>query len=240
MIIIPAIDLMDGRVVRLKKGKKEDYRVYSENPVSVLKNFEKMGAKRIHIVDLDNAFNEGKDNVDIIKKMSEVATADIEVGGGIRSIESADRMIESGVKRIIIGTLPIKNPQEFERVVDKFRDKIIIGVDVENDSVRISGWVEDTKINHIEFLKKMHSMGIEEAIVTDIKKDGMLTGIDTDFYKNIALKTNLKVIASGGVKDENDINRLKLIEKFGVSGVIVGKAFYENSIDLKKVIEENL
>ncbi len=238
MIVIPAIDLMDGKVVRLKKGKKEDYTVYSDSPVDVAKQFESLGARRIHIVDLDSAFGMGN-NRKIIRKISENLTLSmIEVGGGVRSKEDIEELLCCMVQRVIVGTMPIKQPKLFEEIVDEFGEKTIVGVDVENNFVKISGWVENTKIDHIAFLSKMQKMGIKETIVTDISKDGMLSGIDIDFYKNIALKTGLGVIASGGVKDKSDIERLKSIEDFGVMGVVVGKAIYEKTIDLKTILEK--
>ena len=238
MIVIPAIDLMDGKVVRLKKGIKSNYVVYSNNPVEVARDFESLGAKRIHIVDLDSAFGSGN-NRKIIRKMAENLTLSMmEIGGGIRTRKDIEEILCCRAQKIILGTMPVKNPALFEELVNDFGDKIIVGVDVEDNYVKISGWVENTKIDHIGFLSKMKEMGIKETIVTDIKKDGMLSGVDIDFYKNIALKTGLNVIASGGVKDENDIKQLETIEKFGLAGVIIGKAIYENTVDLKKLLEK--
>ena len=238
MIVIPAIDLMDGKVVRLKKGIKSNYVVYSNNPVEVARDFESLGAKRIHIVDLDSAFGSGN-NRKIIRKMAENLTLSMmEIGGGIRTRKDIEEVLCCRAQKIILGTMPVKNPALFEELVNDFGDKIIVGVDVEDNYVKISGWVENTKIDHIGFLSKMKEMGIKETIVTDIKKDGMLSGVDIDFYKNIALKTGLNVIASGGVKDENDIKQLETIEKFGLAGVIIGKAIYENTVDLKKLLEK--
>ncbi len=238
MIIIPAIDLMNGQVVRLKKGKKEDFTVYSNSPIDVAKSFEKFGARRIHIVDLDSAFGIGNNRKIIREIAKNLTTSIIEVGGGIRSLEDVREILCCNIQRVIVGTLPIKDPPLFERIVDEFGEKIIVGVDVEDEYVKISGWSENTKIDYLAFLSKIQEMGIGETIVTDIKKDGMLSGIDIDFYKNIALQTGLNVIASGGVRDENDIRNLKSIEKYGLIGVILGKSIYEKSIDIKKVLEE--
>ena len=238
MIVIPAIDLMDGKVVRLKKGIKSNYVVYSNNPVEVARDFESLGAKRIHIVDLDSAFGSGN-NRKTIRKMAENLTLSMmEIGGGIRTRKDIEEVLCCRAQKIILGTMPVKNPALFEELVNDFGDKIIVGVDVEDNYVKISGWVENTKIDHRGFLSTMKEMGIKETIVTDIKKDGMLSGVDIDFYKNIALKTGLSVIASGGVKDENDIKQLETIEKFGLAGVIIGKAIYENTVDLKKLLEK--
>jgi phosphoribosylformimino-5-aminoimidazole carboxamide ribotide isomerase len=238
MIVIPAIDLMDGKVVRLKKGKKSDFKVYSTSPADMARQFEQLGARRIHVVDLDSAFGSGN-NRKVIRQIAEaVAIPIIEVGGGIRTKEDIEEILCCKAEKVIIGTMPVKNPKLFEEVVSEFGKSIIVGVDVEDGFVRVSGWVENTKIDYISFLSKMQSMGIEETIVTDISKDGMLSGIDLDFYKDIAYKTGLKVIASGGVKDENDIEKLAFIEQYGVIGVVVGKAIYEKTIDLKKILEK--
>ncbi len=238
MIVIPAIDLMDGKVVRLKKGKKEDYTVYSDSPLDIAKRFESLGARRIHIVDLDSAFGSGN-NRKIIREIAEnINTSIIEVGGGIRSKQDIMELLCCQVQRVIVGTMPIKDPKTFEEIADEFKEKIIVGVDVEDGFVKISGWVENTKINYISFLSKMQEMGIKETIVTDITKDGMLSGININFYKDIALKTGLNVIASGGVKDEQDIEKLSSIEKYGLMGVIVGKAIYEQTVDLKNLLEK--
>ena len=238
MKIIPAIDLMDGKVVRLKLGKKDDYIVYSSSPVDMALEFEKLGADRIHIVDLDAAFGSGN-NRKIIREMAEkLRFAQMEIGGGIRTIDDVKEVLCCKAQKVILGTMPIKNPSLFRDIVDEFKDKIIVGVDVENGFVKISGWVENSKADYISFLEKMQEMGIKEAIVTDITKDGMLSGVDDNFYRNIALKTNLRIIISGGVKDENDIKKAKNLEKYGVYGVIIGKAIYEKTIDLKAILEK--
>ncbi len=239
MIIIPAIDLMDKKVVRLRLGKRDDYVVYSSSPVEVALKFEEMGARRIHIVDLDAAFNNGN-NRDIIREIAKrLRFAEIEIGGGIRNIDDVKGVLCCRAKKIIVGTMPVKNPSLFEKIVDEFQDKVIVGVDVEDGYVKIAGWVENSKMDYMAFLEKMQDIGIEEVIITDIKKDGMLSGVDIDFYKNIALKTRLKIIVSGGIRDKRDIDSLKELEKYGVFGVIIGKAIYEKTIDLKRILEEN-
>ncbi len=238
MIIIPAIDLMGGNVVRLQLGKKNNYTVYSSSPVNVALNFEDMGANRIHIVDLDAAFGSGN-NRDIIRNIAKsLKSAEIEIGGGIRTLDDVKTLLCCRIKKIIVGTMPVKNPSLFETIANKFQDNIIVGMDVENGYVKIAGWVENSKIDYLSFLSKIQQTGIKEIIITDIKKDGMLSGIDADFYKDISLNTHLSIIASGGIKDENDIEKLKEIEQYGITGVIVGKAIYEKTIDLRKILEK--
>ncbi len=237
MIIIPAIDLMDGKVVRLKQGKKEDYTFYSDDPVGVAERFESLGARRIHVVDLDRAFGRG-DNTQIIMKMAETLKhALIEVGGGVRSLEDVQKLLCCRVQRVIIGSMPFKNPRLFERIVDQYAEHIIVAVDVEDSKVRVSGWREDSKADHIAFISGLQQMGIREVIVTDITRDGTLQGVDIDFYKNIALKTSIGIIASGGVKGMEDLEQLSRLEPMGVIGVVVGKAIYENRLNLEEALK---
>ena len=238
MIVIPAIDLLDGRAVRLIKGRKDNITVYRENPLELVREFNGLGVKRIHVVDLDAAFTGGKkNNRELIKKIAELAKSEIEVGGGIRSFSDAERVLDYPVDKIVIGTMPIVNLAEFERVMATFGDRVILGVDVEAGLVRISGWQENSELNHIEFLLKMKEYGVRETIVTDISRDGTLAGVDVEFYKDIATKTGLDVIVSGGIRDIDDIRAVKSLEPFGVKGAIVGKAFYEGTLDLKEALE---
>ena len=238
MIVIPAIDIMDGKAVRLERGKKDTAVVYSENPIEIVDYFNDIGIDRIHIVDLDAAFSGGKkNNRELIRKLASRAKAFVEVGGGVRSLLDVEELLCCYVNKVVVGTMPVKNPIEFEKVAERFSDRIIAGVDVEDGFVKISGWEENPHIDYIAFLFKMRDMGINEAIVTDIKKDGLLEGIDFEFYKDIALKTDLEIIISGGVKDIEDIKKAKKIEKYGIKGIIIGKAFYEKTISLEEALE---
>ena len=238
MIVIPAIDLMDGKAVRLIKGRRDNITVYRENPLELVSEFNELGVKRIHVVDLDAAFTGGeKNNRELIKKIAELSRCEIEVGGGIRSFSDAERVLGYPVDRIVIGTMPIVNRSEFEKVMATFGDRVILGVDVEGNFVRISGWQENSELNHIDFLLAMKGYGVRETIVTDISRDGTLAGVNVEFYKDIAVKTELDVIVSGGIRDIDDIKAVKGLEPFGVKGVIVGKAFYEGTLDLKGALE---
>ncbi|WP_022669570.1 1-(5-phosphoribosyl)-5-[(5-phosphoribosylamino)methylideneamino]imidazole-4-carboxamide isomerase [Hippea alviniae] len=237
MIIIPAIDIIDGKVVRLKKGKKDDVTVYSDNPIEMIEYFNDLGIRRVHIVDLDAAFTAGKkNNRKLIWEMAKISKSMIEVGGGVRRFEDVEEILCCYVNKVILGTMPVKEPEEFERAVSVFKDKLIAGVDVENGYVKISGWQENPKIEYISFLLMMRDKGIKEAIITDITRDGMLKGIDAEFYKDIALKTDMDIIVSGGVRDINDIKKVKELGKFGVVGVIIGRAFYEKTISLEEAV----
>jgi len=235
MLIIPAIDIYDGKVVRLTKGKRENVHVYSSSPLNTAKKFCSLGVKRIHIVDLNAAFGEGN-NLNILKDIVSSVDAEIEVGGGIRNLEMVEKLFSYGVNDIVIGTMMVKDFSGFEKIVSLYKDRIIAGVDVEGKYVRISGWRENTGTDCVELLLKVKDMGIKKAIVTDISRDGTLEGINSLFYKEVALKTGLSIIASGGVSNLEDIKRLKEVEKFGVIGVIVGKAIYEGKISLKEAL----
>ncbi len=235
MLIIPAIDIYDGKVVRLIKGKKQNMHVYSYNPLNIAEKFCSLGAKRIHIVDLNAAFG-GKNNRDIVKDIVKNIDVEVEVGGGIRNLKIAEELFSYGVNSIIIGTMMVKNFNDFEKIVSLYKNKIIAGVDVEGNYVRISGWNENTKVDYVDLLLRVKEMGIKQTIVTDISRDGTLKGINPLFYKEVALKTGLSVVASGGVSNIEDIKRLKTVEKFGVIGVIIGKAIYENKISLKEAL----
>jgi phosphoribosylformimino-5-aminoimidazole carboxamide ribotide isomerase len=235
MLIIPAIDLYNGKVVRLIEGKKQNMQIYSDNPLNVAEKFHNFGIKRIHIVDLNAAFGE-ENNRDIIKDIVKNIDVEVEVGGGIRNLKIAEELFSYGVNSIIIGTMMVKDFDSFEKIVSLYKDKIIAGVDVEEKYVRISGWCENTKVDYVDLLLRVKNMGIKQTIVTDISRDGTLKGINPLFYKEVALKTGLDVVASGGVSNIEDIKRLKKVERFGVIGVIIGKAIYENKINLKEIL----
>ncbi len=231
MLIVPAIDLLGGKVVRLYKGDIKEVTYYPFEPVEKAKEFEDLGFSRLHIVDLDAAFGRGN-NIDAIKEIAKHTTLECEVGGGIRNYEIATLMLETGVKRLVIGSLPFKDKAQFEKIVSSYQNNIVIGVDVKDNIVQISGWVESANVDIVGFLNQMKLFGIKEAIVTDISKDGTLAGIDEKFYEDIACKSKLNITASGGVKSIDDIVRLKKAEAFGVVAAIVGKAIYEKTLDL--------
>lgn len=238
MIVIPAIDLMDGKAVRLIKGRKDNVTVYSENPLELVDWFNSLGVRRLHIVDLDAAFSGGKkNNRELISELADKSKSLIEVGGGVRCLYDVEEVLNCGADKVIVGTMPIKNGNEFEKVVEKFGDSIIVGVDVENGFVKVSGWQEDSKLEHVGFLLRIKGMGVKETIVTDISRDGTLAGVNLDFYKNLAIKTGMDIIVSGGIRDLYDIKAVRDLENYGVSGVIVGKAIYERTLDLKEALK---
>jgi len=234
MIIFPAIDLKDGKCVRLTKGKFDSSVVYSNSPIDIAKSFEKDGAKYIHIVDLNGAQTDHIINFQIIKEIVKSVNIPIQVGGGIRTIERARTMLDAGVQRIIIGTAAIENIELLQLLVKEYKDRVIVSIDATNQLVATRGWQNLTEINAIDLSKKLAEIGIKTIVYTDISKDGMMEGPNFFDYEELQNKTNLCIIASGGVTSLEDVMKLK---KIGLYGAIIGKAIYESKINLKEAIE---
>lgn len=238
-MIIPAIDLLDGKVVRLSQGKYDQVTVYSEDPVAVARDFEKAGAKRLHIVDLSGARKGEPVNHDVIAAIREATDCVIEAGGGIRSKEGFEALMNCGLRpdsdKIMIGSMPIKQPEAFAELAKEYARQILLTVDVWGREIRISGWEEKTSIALHDFLAKMQSLGIRQFLVTQIQKDGMLSGPDWPLYEELT-KTHpqAEFIVSGGVASKEDLLRAEKIS--GVAGVILGRAFYEGKVSLKGLL----
>lgn len=230
MEILPAIDLKNGFAVRLKKGEMNSAKIYSDKPWELAEKFADLGAKWLHIVDLDGAFAGEAKNAKIIEKIVKSANLKIEVGGGIRDEERIKFYKNSGVSRFILGSAALKNPEFVKQMAKKY--KIAVGIDAKNGFVATEGWAEVSNIKACELAKIYADAGVEAIICTDISKDGMLSGVNVKFSEEIAKSSGIKTIASGGVKDLSDIKALKQSGK--IYGVIVGKAYYEGSIDLKE------
>ncbi|PIU84165.1 MAG: 1-(5-phosphoribosyl)-5-[(5-phosphoribosylamino)methylideneamino]imidazole-4-carboxamide isomerase [Elusimicrobia bacterium CG06_land_8_20_14_3_00_38_11] len=236
MLIIPAIDIRGGNCVMLTQGKFEAETIYSKDPVFIAKMFETQGAKRIHIIDLDGAFAGTPQNLSILKKIKETVSSELEFGGGIRKIETIEKIADMGIDKIILGTVAVFNSDIVKEAVKKYKDKIIIAIDVYDDKIAIGGWKEITQYDALEFAKNMADMGIKEIITTDIKKDGMMEGPNIEGIKKLC-KSGLSVIASGGVSTIENVKKISELEKFGVSGMIIGKALYNDSIKLDEAIK---
>ncbi|OGS47387.1 MAG: 1-(5-phosphoribosyl)-5-[(5-phosphoribosylamino)methylideneamino]imidazole-4-carboxamide isomerase [Elusimicrobia bacterium RIFOXYD2_FULL_34_15] len=236
MLIIPAIDIRGGNCVMLTQGKLEAETVYSKDPAFIAKMFQAKGAKRIHIVDLDGAFSGSPQNIAVIEKIRQAVTVEIEFGGGVRKIETIEKMLNIGIDKIIIGTVAVFNPDVVKEAVKKFKDKIIIAIDVFDDKIAIGGWKEVTQYNALEFAKNMKEIGITEIITTDVMRDGMMEGPNIEGIKRIC-KSGVSVIASGGVSRLEDVEKIASLEKLGVSGMIIGKALYNDSIKLEDAIK---
>ena len=235
MILIPAIDLKDGQAVRLYKGDYQQKTIYSSSPEDIALNFEKMGADYLHVVDLDGAKEGITSNLETIKKIRKTISIPMELGGGIRNIETVNLYLnEIGINRVILGTAAIENPNFLALALEKYgSDRIVVGVDVKDGYVSTSGWLKTSQVYYLDFLKELEKMGVKYIVCTDISKDGTLSGPSFDLYESIYQNSSLQFVVSGGVKDANDI--YKVNEK-GYYGCIVGKAYYEGKIDLEGVI----
>jgi phosphoribosylformimino-5-aminoimidazole carboxamide ribotide isomerase len=237
MVILPAIDLKDGKAVRLTKGLMNSAKIYSDEPWQVAKKFEELGSKWLHVVDLNGAFAGEPANLEQIKKIRENTDLKMELGGGIRDEETIKMYLDLGVDRLILGSIAVKNPEFVKEMASKY--PIAVGIDAKDGYVAVEGWAEVSKMKATDLAREFANAGVEAIIATDISKDGTLSGVNVEFIKEIKKASNLPVIASGGVKDINDI---KLLIKNEIYGTIIGKAFYEDTIDLKevfKLIKEN-
>ena len=237
MQLIPAIDLKNGRCVRLIQGNENTETIYSEDPATTAISFEEAGAKRIHLVDLDGAFQGQSVNKVVIQKIIKTISIPLQLGGGLRSAEDIERMFDLGISSIIVGTMAVKHPDILENALERFPgEKIMLGIDTVNRKVLIKGWKESTDIDDVDFAKQWKKKGIKRVVFTDISRDGMLTGPNIDHLRDFVTRSRLKVIASGGISSMSDLNNLKSLEADGVDQVIVGKAIYEGKIDLKEAI----
>ena len=238
MLLIPAIDLKNGRCVRLLQGEADAETVYSHEPAAMARSFEDAGAKRLHLVDLDGAFRGQGTNLDSIHSILKTISIPVQLGGGLRTAENVERMLELGVSSVIIGTMAVKNPDVLEGLIQRFsREKIFLGIDARNRKVSIEGWQEGTEIDDVEFALRWKKLGTKRVIFTDIARDGMLSGPNLEALSDFARRTGLKIVASGGVSSMADLEQLKTLEAVGVDQVISGKAIYEGKLDLKEVFK---
>lgn len=237
MLVIPAIDIKNGKCVRLLQGRREDETVFSDNPVAMAQHWQEEGAELLHLVDLDGAFEGMPKNLSVIKEIVESIDIPAELGGGIRNLEIIEKILEIGVYRVILGTLALKNPDFVGTVCEKYVERIAVGIDAKDGMVATHGWLEVSKKPAVEFAVEMQKQGVKTIIYTDIKRDGMLKGPNIEATKKIAQAVNIDVIASGGISSIDDILAVKSLEPFGVTGVISGKALYTNKLELRKAIE---
>ena len=234
MKIFPAIDLFGGKAVRLYKGDYAQMTIYNDNPLSVAKDFEKAGAKYIHLVDLEGAKDGTTPNIEVVKQIANSTDLFVEIGGGIRSIETVKKYLDNGVDRVILGTAAVNDQDFLRKVVKEYGEKIAVGVDVKDGFVAIKGWVEKSQYTCFEFCALMQEIGVKTIICTDISKDGAMQGTNRELYAELIKKFDMEFIASGGVCSMDDIIALK---NSGVHGAIIGKAYYVGAIDLKKAVE---
>lgn len=237
MLIIPAIDLIDGCVVRLVQGKTNK-KIYSRDPVKTAKHWARQGAQLIHVVDLDGAMTGVLKNLEVVKKIAQEAGVPVEFGGGVRKIEAVESLLDCGVSRVILGTKAAEDQGFLRKVFKVFKEKVIVSVDAKGGKVMVEGWQAGSSgLDACEFAKTLKETGFKELIYTDISKDGTLTGPNIKAIKAMLKETGLKVVASGGVSSLDDIYRLKMLEKQGVTGVIVGKALYEGKFTLTQALK---
>ncbi|HDQ45736.1 MAG TPA: 1-(5-phosphoribosyl)-5-[(5-phosphoribosylamino)methylideneamino]imidazole-4-carboxamide isomerase [bacterium] len=240
MIIIPAIDLLDGCVVRLEQGVESSARVYSDDPYAFAQTFEAAGARMIHVVNLDGAFGRPGKNTEIIARLARDLTVPIELGGGIRSLDRIGFWLNRGVTRVILGSAAVREPEIVEKAVLKYgNEAVVAGIDMKDGRVAVQGWREVTGVDGLELAIRMKTAGLSRIIVTDIATDGMLSGPRLDGMIDIAEKTGLRVIASGGVGRIEDIALIAQQAHSGIEGVIVGKAIYENRLDIGEAIRRH-
>ena len=235
MLIFPAIDLYGSKAVRLYKGDYNNMTVYSEHPEEVALEFKKCGANYLHLVDLEGARDGTTPNIETIKKIRNITDAFIEIGGGIRSLETVKTYIDAGVDRVILGTAAVNDRNFLLKAVKIYKEKIAVGVDIKDGFVAIKGWTEKSSFDGFDFCKEMQEIGVKTIICTDISRDGAMKGTNLDLYKKLNDELSINIIASGGVTDMSDIENLA---KLGVYGAIIGKAYYTGAINLNEAVEK--
>lgn len=237
MLIIPAIDIQGGCVVRFVQGRL-DKKIYSRDPLKTAKHWVKQGAQFLHIVDLDGAMTGAIKNIDVVESIVKNINIPVEFGGGLRTAQVIKKVLDFGVSRVVLGTKAAEDRKFLKKALKTFKNKIIVGVDAKAGNVMVKGWKSSSKaINLIEFVKSLNDLGLEEIIYTDTLKDGTLKGPNIQGIKALLKMSGMKIIASGGISWLEDIRKLKSLEKYGVSGVIIGKALYEGRFTLPQAIK---
>ena len=233
MKIFPAIDLFDGKAVRLLRGRYEDMTIYSDNPPQIGRDFAAAGAEYIHIVDLEGAKDGTTPNFDTVCRIKEASGCFCEIGGGIRSMEGIRRYMDAGIDRVILGTAAVTDRAFLEEAVAAYGEKIAVGIDLKDGYVAIKGWTEKTQLTAVDFCEQMQALGVTTIIVTDISKDGAMKGTNHGLYEELSARLGMQLVASGGVSSIDDVKRLAAR---GLYGAIIGKAYYTGAIDLKEAI----
>lgn len=234
MNIFPAIDLYEHKAVRLFKGDYAEMTVYSDNPVEIARDFEAKGAKFIHIVDLEGAKNGDTPNFDTVKEIAQNTGLFCEIGGGIRSLDTVEKYLNAGLDRVILGTAAVNDEEFLRTAVNKYGDKIAVGVDIKDGFVAVKGWTEKSEYSCFDFCEKMREIGVKTLICTDISRDGAMKGTNRQLYKELFEKFDMNITASGGVSSIDDIKALRQLDLYGA---IIGKAYYIGAIDLKEALE---
>ena len=234
MKIFPAIDLYDKKAVRLYKGDYANMTVYSDDPLSVARDFERQGAEYVHLVDLEGAKDGTTPNIDVVAAIVKETGLFAEIGGGIRSMDVLDAYFRIGVSRAILGTAAVSDEIFLREAIEKYGDKIAVGADVKDGYIAIKGWIEKSEYTLDGFFNKMQALGVKTLICTDISKDGAMRGTNLEMYESLSRKYNVDIVASGGVSSMDDV---KALRKMNLYGAIIGKAYYVGAIDLREAIE---
>ena len=234
MLIFPAIDLFEGKAVRLYKGDYDQMTVYHNDPLAVARDFKAAGATHLHVVDLEGARSGETPNIDTVAALAANSGLFTEVGGGIRSIEVVERYLNAGVSRVILGTAAVNDRAFLKEALARYGEKIAVGVDIKDGFVAIKGWTEKSELDALDFCAEMEALGVRTIICTDISKDGAMKGANHELYQTLAERFSLQIIASGGVSSIEDVKRLAARD---IYGAIVGKAYYTGAISLKEAIE---
>ena len=237
LLPIPAIDLMQGSVVRLRRGRAEEKTVYSDDPGAVARRFTQDGALRIHVVDLDGAFGGRPLNFVSLEAIRKATSAEIEVGGGLRTEKDVAAVFDLGIEYAILGTSALRDRPFAERMVKRWGDRIIVGIDAKDGRVAVEGWVETSDLSQLDFARELESIGVATVIATDIATDGMMTGPNLTSLAELACATQMNLIASGGMRDIDDLQALDDLGHANLFGAITGRAVYEGTLDLKRAME---
>jgi phosphoribosylformimino-5-aminoimidazole carboxamide ribotide isomerase len=240
MLIIPAVDIKNGKCVRLLQGRMEDETVYSDDPGAMAAKWAGLGAQMIHVIDLDGAFAKSPQNMASIRKILQTVNVPIQLGGGIRNEETAHRYLDMGIRRVIIGTEAIKKPAFVKRVCRTHPQQVVVGIDARNGKVAIDGWTQTTRVDAIDLAREFEDCGVAAINFTDIQRDGMQTGPNIEATRRLAEAVWIPVVASGGVSSIKDVEALLPLQESGVIGVIIGKALYSGTLDLKAALDLRL
>ena len=238
MLIIPAIDLRQGKCVRLSQGRKDSATAYDVDPLGVARSFEVDGAKMLHVIDLDGAFGEGKSvNREVAREIIRTSSIPVQFGGGLRRVEDVEELISAGAARVVIGTMAVEAPEKLTRLVELFGARIVVGIDARDGQVMTRGWETRGQVAAVDLARRVAAVGVERVVYTDVARDGMLIGLNIEQTVRIARESGLKVTASGGVSSLADLRRLSDANEPGIDSVIVGKAFYEGRFTLKEALQ---
>lgn len=237
MIVIPAIDLAAGKCVRLRQGDMNQQTIYSDTPADMARHWEDQGAEILHLVDLDGAMGGKSLNLGPIEAIVNAISIPIELGGGLRTVEDVQRIMDLGIQWAIMGTSALRNREAVEAAVAKFGERIIVGIDARDGKVAVAGWQETSEVSAVDLGLQMQALGVGKLICTDIATDGMMVGPNVESLRTMAEAVDTEIIASGGVSKLADVVALKALEPLGVTGVITGKALYEGTLDLAEAIE---